>query len=1409
MHLRVRALELGKDPPVVPNAPVTSSPAASPQFDVSKHISLVPSFRETEVDSYFNAFERIAATLGWPRNVWSLLLQCKLIGKAQEVCATLSIDESLDYDVVKATVLRAYELVPEAYRQKFRTCRKSATQTHVEFAREKSNLLDKWCTACKVNDFAQLRELVLLEEFKSCVPERIVVYLNEQKVTSLTSAAVLADEFVLTHRSVFSSTHVDNSQASIKKTKPLPKGKPYSGAMPPNSRECYYCHEQGHIVPNCPVLAGREQKKNSKKPKSVSFVQASPMVSSDVNDPKEKADNGFRPFLFKGTVSLTDSEKGVVPVTILRDTGANQSLLLSSLLPFSLVSSCGFDTLVWGLKMSVVRAPMHTVFLRCPLVTGPAKVALRDQLPVHGVDMILGNDLAGERVFPALEVFDSPMIPASDPSLNDASKPSVYSACAVTRAQMRKMKDVVDLSETFLCNGGLSDTGEDVKPQLVKKVYDNLSFSDALLSLDVDRNDLIQAQRSDDSLVTCVSAANSPGEKSPYRLIDGILVREWFPPTQGDLEWNKVQQVVVPKRYRSHVLSLAHDGSSGHLGIRKTYNLILRYFFWPGLKSDVTAFCRSCHICQMSGKPNQVIPPAPLHPIPAIGEPFENLIIDCVGPLPRTKSGYQYILTLMCAATRYPEAIPLRTLRTKAIIKALVTFFSTFGLPKTIQSDQGSNFTSQLFLQVIRTLSIKHKMSSAYHPQSQGALERFHQTMKAMIKKFCLESSKEWDEGLPFLMLTVRESVHEATGFSPAELVFGHTVRGPLKLLQEKLVDAPGQSKRNVLNYVSSFRERLHQARAVARSALSASQETMKKRFDKKAVNRQFQVGDEVLAFLPIPGSVLQAKFSGPYVIAEKLSDTDYVVETPDRRRKKRVCHINMLKSYVSRDVKAVLSVSPVSPSQYCPEIDGLRHVESGSRLQNSVILKDLNTYLNHLDDPSQKDISLLINDHLSLFSDIPSRTTVVTHDIDVGGHPPIKQHGYRVNPNKRSQFRQEVDYLLQNGLAVPSSSSWSSPCLLVPKPDNTVRFCTDFRKVNEVTKTDSYPLPRMEDCVDRVGSAQFVTKLDMLKGYWQVPLSSRASEISAFVTPDHFLQYTVMPFGLKNAPATFQRLMHSVLSGVANCEVYLDDIVVYTKTWEGHMETLKEVFSRLCKASLTLNLAKCDFGKAVVNYLGKEVGRGQIRPLAAKVQAILDFPTPQNRKQLRRFLGMAGYYRGFCRNFAEVVLPLTSLTSVKTPFLWSPQCEDAFNSVKALLCSTPVLAAPDFGQPFKLEVDASDCGAGAVLLQEDSDGIEHPLCYFSKKFNQHQRRYSTIEKETLALLLALQHFEVYLGSSTLPIIIYTDHNPLVFLHRMQNSNQRLMRWSLMVQDFNLQILHKKGSENVLADALSRVSSCL
>lgn len=343
----------------------------------------------------------------------------------------------------------------------------------------------------------------------------------------------------------------------------------------------------------------------------------------------------------------------------------------------------------------------------------------------------------------------------------------------------------------------------------------------------------------------------------------------------------------MPRPYRAEILSLAHKTPlSGHLGVRKTHDRILRHFFWPGLKRDVAQFCKTCHTCQVPGKPNQLIPPAHLYPIPVICEPFERILVDCMGPLPQTKSGNTFLLTVTCASTRFPEVFPLQKITAPVVVKALTKFFSLFRLPRVVQTDQGTNFTSRLFSQVLRQLHIKHLCSSAYHPESQGALERFHQTLKSIVRIYCLEFQRDWDEGVHLQMFAIREVVQKSLGFSPVELMFGHHIRGPLRLLREEWLDEG--TEKNLLDYVCDFRERLCRVREITQENLKNAQKRMKSWYDRNAKNRVFSAGDKALVLLPLPGCSLQARYSGPGVLKEKVGDHDYVVATPDRRHRHR-----------------------------------------------------------------------------------------------------------------------------------------------------------------------------------------------------------------------------------------------------------------------------------------------------------------------------------------------------------------------------------------------------------------------------------------------------------------------------------------------------------------------------------------
>ena len=246
---------------------------------------------------------------------------------------------------------------------------------------------------------------------------------------------------------------------------------------------------------------------------------------------------------------------------------------------------------------------------------------------------------------------------------------------------------------------------------------------------------------------------------------------------------------------------------------------------------------------------------------------------------------------------------------------------------------------------------------------------------------------------------------------------------------------------------------------------------------------------------------------------------------------------------------------------------------------------------------------------------------------------------------------------MLDNDLIEPSQSNRSSPIVLSPKADGTQWMCFNYRTVNAVTQTDSFLIPRLEDCFDRVDKSKYVTKIDLLKSYWQVPLTDRAKEISAFVIQDALFSCKVMPFNRKNSAATFQRLMNRVLAGLTNCKAYTDDVIVYSNTWEEHVKHLRALFGRFVQANLVINLKKCEFAKATVTCLGHAIGEGCMLPHQAKVQAIVDFSKPSNKMELMRFLGMSGFYRKFCANYSTLVEPLTNLLKKNIAYVWSETC--------------------------------------------------------------------------------------------------------------------------------------------------------
>ena len=431
-------------------------------------------------------------------------------------------------------------------------------------------------------------------------------------------------------------------------------------------------------------------------------------------------------------------------------------------------------------------------------------------------------------------------------------------------------------------------------------------------------------------------------------------------------------------------------------------------------------------------------------------------------------------------------------------------------------------------------------------------------------------------------------------------------------------------------------------------------------------------------------------------------------------------------------------------------------------------------------------------------------RTSELGHQINTGNATPIRQAVRRIPPDRRKEVQRLLDDMLANKVIQPSKSPWASPIVLVRNKDNSLRFCVDYRKLNDVTFKDAYPLPRIDDTLNTLAGSKWFSTLDLLSGYWQVEVAEEDRAKTAFCTTEGLFEFRVMPFGLCNAPATFQRLMDLVLAGLqwSHCLVYLDDVIILGASFDEHLASLQLVFDRLQKAGLRLQPKKCHFLKHRVQYLGHIVSDEGVQVDPAKLDKVAAWPTPTSTKEVQQFLGLAGYYRRFIRDFAKIARPLHKLTEHKATFKWTRECQDSLEALKRKLVTSPVLTYPDYSKPFILDTDASDTGIGAVLSQVDDNGDERVVAYASRLLSKPERRYCVTRRELLAVVAFTRHFRPFLLGR--PFVLRTDHGSLTWLKNFKEPEGQMARWLERLQEFDFTIEHRQGKKHTNADSLSR-----
>lgn len=455
---------------------------------------------------------------------------------------------------------------------------------------------------------------------------------------------------------------------------------------------------------------------------------------------------------------------------------------------------------------------------------------------------------------------------------------------------------------------------------------------------------------------------------------------------------------------------------------------------------------------------------------------------------------------------------------------------------------------------------------------------------------------------------------------------------------------------------------------------------------------------------------------------------------------------------------------------------------------------------------PFQREtLDRVVGRKLALMGDSLGCCIDVEHEISVlPGTKPIKQRYYPVSPFKQKIIDSEIEKMLAEGIIEPSKSPWSSPVCLVPKKDNTYRFCVDFRQLNAVTLKDAYPLPYISAILDQLRDARYLSSIDIKSAYWQIKMKESSKDFTAFTVPGRGLyRFCRLPFGLSNAPATWQRAIDQILGAdlQPSVLVYLDDIVIVSQDFETHLKTLETVLDRLLAAGLVVSPDKCRFCRSQLKYLGYLVDQHGLRPDPEKVQAILNISSPKNVGEVRRFLGTASWYRRFIPHFSTTVAPLTNLTKKNVSWSWSPECESSFRAIKEYLITAPVLTCPDFSKTFILQTDASGFGLGAVLTQQFEDG-EHVISYLSRSLTRAEQKFSTTERECLAVIWAVEKLRHYLEGQK--FVVITDHHSLLWLHRLRDPQGRLARWALRLQPYTFELIHRKGAEHIVPDLLSR-----
>ena len=1031
-ELKIKEMELQAQQAQA-QATISSATTPPPRNKDAKSPKL-PSFidEKDDLDSYLLRFERYAENASWEKDTWAIKLSALLTGRAMDVYTRMSDADASDYDKLKKALLTRYNYTEDGYRKRFREATPETEETPDHFVIRLKNYLAKWLelSGSSPDNFDALVDLIVKEQFINACSEDLALYLLERGPKDLVELTTWAQKYLIAHKEQLgkSKATVQPRRVDQKKTT---QSKPDSSQGRQRSLQCYRCRGFGHRQSECgtKISPGKDQKASS-TPVSQSSQKKTRAMVVQLDEDGEKA---FTCVEVEGTRSRSNSKKSGTegsthsdravysavcraqsndgqtyvgvgklngrPLKVLRDTGCTGMIVDRALVPDVLVIP-GSSGSLQMVDHTLIDVPLANVYLDSPYYKGHCRVMFVSS-PVYPV--IIGNVRGARRMLP-------------HPDWKAEDQPGVRARTSGSN----KDKDNDD------------NQGGDIPAWMFRRSNQKsdkvhpLKVKEAMSS--VDKSTIDNLQKKDSTLKKCFDRIGKPIIRENYvgefYKKNGLLYRKHQETKTG----RSFNQLVVPKELRRQVMSENHESAfSGHLGAKKTEVRILPNFFWPGLRQDVIRFCRSCDVCQRTVKMGSV-KKVPLGSMPLIDTPFKRVAVDIVGPIaPPSEAGHRYILTLVDYATRYPEAVPLKKITTEAVAEALLDIYSRVGIPEEVLTDQGTQFMSECMQEVSRLLSIKGLTSTPYHPICNGLVERWNGTLKSMLKRLCQDQPKQWHRLINPVLFAYREVPQESTGFSPFQLLYGRSVRGPGTILKElwtKEVNIP--EVKSSYEYVTELRERLEDSLKLAQEELEKSQKRYKRHYDRKAKPGRLEVGDQVLILLPTDSNKLLMQWRGPYTVESRMGANEYRVKMGS---KTKTYHVNMLKNYISREPEgnvvpvddtdgATIAVAGVIHQDIDPELGEVPDLE-GYRQREGV--RDVK-----LGDELSKDQRCVLKDlvrrYPDVFTDMPGETDVIQHQIKLTDDTPIRCKPYPLP----YAMREELDTMLEMGVVRPSTSPYA-----------------------------------------------------------------------------------------------------------------------------------------------------------------------------------------------------------------------------------------------------------------------------------------------------------------------------------------------------------------------------------------------